>query len=419
MKKVLDFHRWRRFAATVVREYREAGCRDSAASLTYTTLFAVVPIMTVAFAILKLIPQPAGIVNRIEALVFDNFLPQSGARALEYLVEFSDQAANLTAVGVLFLFVTAIMMLVTIERVFNRIWQVHRPRRLLHSLLVYWALLTLGPLLLGSGLAVSSLFFSLDAVSATVGDVDMAINFLAVLPFVFGAVFFSLAYILVPNCTVPIREGIIGGVVAALLLEAARYGFAFLVSSFSSWQLVYGAFAVVPIFLLWIYISWSITLFGVVLVYSLTNQDDDTVSSASAFPALLKVLALFRVQQLQGLAVTGRDARHVARHAGIDNWHELREQLLSKRVLGRDDAGNLLLLRDLNALRLADVVRLLDWEALDIANKDGQETDDFCRYSTDFLREAVAGFDKKLDVSVAVFLDHWDADQQSVGRMAC
>ncbi len=275
MKQGLDFHRWRRFAHALLREYRAAGCDDSAASLTYTTLFAVVPVMTVAFAVLRLMPQLAGISERIEGIIFENFMPAAGAQVQQYLAGFAAQATKLTAVGGIFLLATAVMLLMTVERAFNRIWHVRRHRRLRSSLPVYAALLTLGPLLLGSGLAISSYLFSFEAVSETVGRIGVRTNFLALLPFIFGAVFFSLAYILVPNCPVPIREGIVGGLVASLLLEVARHGFTFIVSGFSSWELMYGAFAAVPLFLFWIHISWAITLFGVVLVHVLTSGDGD------------------------------------------------------------------------------------------------------------------------------------------------
>lgn len=275
MKQGLDFHRWRRFVHALLREYRAAGCDDRAASLTYTTLFAVVPVMTVAFAVLRLMPQLAGISERIEGIIFENFMPAAGAQVQQYLAGFAAQATKLTVVGGIFLLATAVMLLMTVERAFNRIWRVDRHRRLWSSLLVYGALLTLGPLLLGSGMIISSYLFSIHVVSETVGRIGGWTNFLIVLPFFFSAVFFSLAYILVPNCPVPVREGIIGGVVASLLLEAARHVFTFIVSGFSSWELMYGAFAAVPLFLLWIHISWAITLFGVVLVHVLTHGDDD------------------------------------------------------------------------------------------------------------------------------------------------
>ncbi|MFZ5755983.1 MAG: YihY family inner membrane protein [Pseudomonadota bacterium] len=397
------WHGWRLLKA-VVREYRDSGCKDSAASLTYTTLFAVVPMMTVAFALLKLAPQLHGIGDRIEGLIFENFVPATGEQVKTYLAVFAEQAASLTGVGVLFLLVTSVMMLVTVERAFNRVWRVHRPRRLLSSLLVYWALLTLGPLLLGTGLAVSTWLATTQTFSDTVGRIGLWSELLSVLPFLLGAVFFSLVYIAVPNCHVPAREGVIGGVVASALMEAARHTFTFFVGGFSSYQLVYGAFAAVPLFLLWLYISWAITLFGLVLVYVLVNRDDEEIRPATAFPALLKVLALFQARQREGLAVQDYEARLEARRAGIDNWHEYRERFLARRILDRDERGGLLLVRDLHALRLADLARVLNWDSA-LRRNGSTEPDEFAAAMAERLRAAVAAFDAGLDEPVASVLE--------------
>lgn len=395
-----------RFLKNLVREYRDTGCGDSAAALTYTTLFAIVPLMTVAFAILKLAPQLSDVGSRIEGLIFENFMPSTGAQVQQYLSGFAAQASSLTGIGVAVLLLTSVMMLVTVEQAFNRVWRVHRSRRLVSSLLVYWALLTLGPLLLGSGLALSTWLAATDAFHDTVGRINLWSELLAVLPFVLGAVFFSLLYIAVPNCHVPAREGVIGGITASALLEGGRHLFTFFVSGFSSYELVYGAFAAVPLFLLWLYISWAITLFGLVLVYALVNRDDDDVHPGAAFPALLKVLALFRQYQREGLAVPDRIARLAARHAGIDNWHEFRERLLAHRVLDRDERGGLLLVRDLNSLRLADLARVLDWDSL--AAVTGHDVDPFALELSGRLQTAVGAFDAQLDEPVAAVLDRFE-----------
>lgn len=397
----------RRFLTSLVREFNDTGCTDSTASLTYTTLFALVPMMTVAFALLKVTPQLHAVGDRIEALIFENFLPASGDQLRHYLTGFSAQASRLTGIGVLFLLTTSLFMLLTVERAFNRIWRVHRQRRLLPSLLVYWALLTLGPLLVGSGFVASSWLAAYAGRETMAGVEHLPVwePLLAMLPFLLGAVFLSLLYIAVPNCDVPVREGIVGGIVASLLMEVARHAFTLVVLRFTAYELVYGAFAVVPLFLAWIYISWAITLFGVVLVYVLANRDDTDVPPATTFPALLKVLAMFREHQQKGLPVPDQEARHVARRAGIDNWHEFRERLLARRILERDERGALLLVRDLHTLRLADVARVMNWEAVSRAARGREEPDAFARDMAGRLREAMADFDARLDESVASALD--------------
>jgi membrane protein len=391
-----------RFLQALVHDYQQAGCRDSAAALTYTTLFALVPMLTVVFAILRSMPALADSGSQFEALIFENFLPETGAQVRDYLTAFAGKAGSLTAIGAVILFVTSVMMLVTIERAFNRIWHIHRQRGLVSSLLVYWTVLTLGPLLIGAGLALTSYLVSSDLFHAAVGNTETFRRLLGLLPFVLSAAGFSILYIAVPNCNVPIREGIAGGIVAAALFELAKKGFSLFVTGFSSYNLVYGAFAAVPVFLLWIYLSWMITLFGVVLVYVLVNWDEEEVRAGSLLPGLLQVLALFRARQRQGDSVADREARRCASAAGIENWNDLREVLLASNLLQRTQSGELMLARDLDDMRLRDIVRLLPWSGLDVpADADAP--------ATVALREALQAFDARLDQTLAGAIDDMNA----------
>lgn len=400
-----DIRRAWRFLVSLVREYEETGCDDSAAKLTYTTLFAVVPTLTVAWAILRALPQLGDIGTDLDGLLFNNLLPATGDQVREYIGAFAEQAANLTGVGVAFLAVTAVMMLLTIERRINAVWRLHRERSLVSSLLVYWALLTLGPVLLGAGVGASSYLLSTELWGEDVQRRTAVVMLLGAVPFLVEVIFFSLLYIVVPNCSVPIRDGVVGGVIAALLFEIAKAGFAFFVTRFNSYELVYGAFAAVPLFLLWIYISWSITLFGVVLVYTLSNHDDEVVRRGTAFPALLKVLGLFHRRQREGRAVADAEARRLARASGIGNWHDWRETLLRQRLVERLANGDLVLVRDLHAVTLADLVRLLSWGQIDRANDGGQEPDTFAQSLAKTLADAVADLDARLGDSVASVLE--------------
>lgn len=405
LRRFPDIRRAGRFLRELVRAFKSSGCWDSAASLTYTTLFAVVPTLTVVWAVMQSMPTLGGMNARLEEILFTNFVPATGAQIREYLTGFSHQASNLTSAGVVFLVITALMLLLTIERRINAIWRVHRERGLVSSLLVYWALLTLGPVLAGVGIAASSWLLSAELAGGLVGPSGAFVVLLQLLPFLMAAVLFSLLYILVPNCAVPIREGIIGGVFAAALFELAKIGFAYFVGGFNSYELVYGAFAAVPLFLLWIYISWLIVLFGVVLVYTLANWDDDAVTRATPFPALLRLLQLFHDRQNTGGVVPDREARHAARHAGIDNWHELREMLLARRYFGRLPGGDLVLLRDLHTLKLSELLRLFSWEQLDARVYDGCEPDAFAQAQAGHLQAMLAQFDAGMNATVAEVLD--------------
>ncbi len=253
------------FARFLAHRFVTDKAPNSAAALTYTTLFAVVPMMTVMFSMLSLIPAFHGMGESIQTFIFRNFVPSAGEAVETYLKSFTTQARHLTWVRVVFLAVTAFTMLVTIEKAFNEIWRVRQPRRGVGRFLLYWAILSLGPLLLGAGFAVTTYITSLSLLHGP-DALPGAETLLGLMPLAFSVAAFTLLYSAVPNARVPVRHALMGGVFTAVLFEAAKTLFGLYVSLFPGYQLIYGAFATVPIFLLWIYLSWMIVLFGAVLV---------------------------------------------------------------------------------------------------------------------------------------------------------
>ena len=185
----------RAFLALLVRQFREDGCRQSAAALTYTTLFAIVPVMTVSFAVLASVPALKDRGLQFQQWAFEYFVPSAGNLLLEHLQSFAHQASNLTGLGILFLVVTSVLLLRTIEQTVNRIWKVTTARRGLTSLLMYWALLSLGPLCLGAGLAISSYLTSQAIFSDTVHYLGGVRLWLSVLPFLFTTIMQSMCNI--------------------------------------------------------------------------------------------------------------------------------------------------------------------------------------------------------------------------------
>src|SRR5690606_9778435 len=229
------------------------------------------PVMTVIYSILALIPQLKGLETRMQTFVFEHFVPSTGTQLEEYLRGFAEQAANLTSVGVAMLFVTAVLMLRKIEVTFNTIWHVSAARKGVNGFLLYWALLSLGPVLMGGTFAVSSYIASQRILYDVVALPGAEQAVLGLLPILMSTVAFSLAYIAIPNTRVPIRHGILGGFIAALMFDIARRGMTLFISLFPTYHLVYGAFAAVPIFLVWVLVSWVILLIGAEIVQALTN----------------------------------------------------------------------------------------------------------------------------------------------------
>ncbi|WP_313132095.1 YihY family inner membrane protein [Stutzerimonas nitrititolerans] len=333
---------------------------QSAAALTYTTLFAVVPMMTVTFAMLSAIPAFQGVGEQIQMYIFSNFIPSTGATIQQYLVAFTDQARQLTWFGVGFLMATALMMLLTIEKAFNAIWRVRQPRRGMSSFLLYWAILSLGPLLLGAAFAMSTYITSLSLISGPDALLGVGI-LLKAMPLILSIAAFTLIYAAVPNTRVSLRHALVGGVFTAVLFEAAKQLFGLYVRFFPSYQLIYGAFAAVPLFLLWIYLSWMIVLFGAELV---CGQSSSQRWRRQSTPRLLVMLVLLRIlheRQQSGREVRLRDVHRSGWLLPQDEWDEILEFFERERLVCRTGSSGWVLCRDLDHYSFDRLLRHNPW----------------------------------------------------------
>jgi len=356
-QRISDFVEFGRF---LVQRFLADRGPHSAAALTYTTLFAVVPMMTVTFAMLSAIPAFQGVGEQIQLYIFRNFIPSTGATIQEYLVAFTNQARQLTWFGVGFLMATALMMLLTIEKAFNVIWRVRQPRRGISSFLLYWAILSLGPLLLGAGFAMSTYITSLSLISGPHALIG-ARTVLKAMPLVLSVAAFTLIYAAVPNTRVPLRHAVVGGTFTAVLFEAAKQLFGLYVSYFPSYQLIYGAFAAVPLFLLWVYLSWMIVLFGAELVCGMSSSQQWRRRSV---PRLLVMLGLLRVlyeSQKAGREVRLRDAHRSGWQLPEDEWDEIFEFFEREQLVCRTGSSGWVLCRDLNHYSFDQLLRSNPW----------------------------------------------------------
>ena len=389
----------RDFIQLLGRSYREDGCKESAAALTYTTLFAIVPIMTVAFAILSAIPALQARSAEIQQWAFANFAPGAGEKVLEYVNEFSRQAGNLTAIGAIFLFVTSVLMLRTIERNMNRIWRVTTPRSGPMSIIMYWAVLTLGPLSLGAALGISSYLTSMSLITDTVELLGGMRLWLSLLPLLFMTLALTLMYVVVPNCYVPVRQGLIGGFVAACLFELAKGGFTLFIKMSPSYEVVYGAFAAVPLFLLWLFISWNIVLGGAELVRVLVVFGEYR-SELPRLQSLLRLLEILWRRQQQGRVLRVQEVRRVLKLAGASHWEEFRNLLMDLRLMRRTENGEFVLGRDLNTLTMTELVEMLPWTTRDALHVGEQHNRPWEPLLAARCAEARSGWMAPLDMTV-------------------
>ena len=239
----------------------------SSASLAYTTILALVPLITVIFSLLSAFPMFDEISLSLKQLIYSNLVPTASDTIQNYLEQFITNTKKMTVVGIVGLIVTSLLLINSINSALNHIWRTKRKRSFMYNLTMYWTILTLGPILAGSSVAVSSYIFSLNWLSTgATGNI-----MLSSLPFIISVVGFWLLYSIIPTESVPFKESFIGAIVAAILFEIGKRAFAFYVSSFPTYQLIYGVVSSIPIMLVWIYCSWCIVLFGAEFAATLTE----------------------------------------------------------------------------------------------------------------------------------------------------
>lgn len=262
---------WRSTALTLRERFREDRLGMSASSLTFTTTIALVPFFTVALAIFTAFPIFGKLQATLQAWLVQSLVPDAIARqVLGYLTQFAGKASRLGGVGLAALVVSAIALVLTIDRTLNGIWRVRRPRPLGQRVLIYWAAITLGPLLLAASLGTTSYVITAGRglVSTLPGALAFIIN---AVEFVLLAGALAALYRYVPHTPVRRSHAIAGGVFAAVGIELAKRLLAWYIGQVPTYSMVYGAFATVPILLVWIYIAWVIVLLGAVIAAYLPN----------------------------------------------------------------------------------------------------------------------------------------------------
>ena len=263
-----------RFWAQVCTDFYRQHGMTRAASLAYTILFAFVPLIIIIISVLSYFTVFDNITEEIEAFVFSNFVPNTGNIVLSYLINFQDQAKNLPWISFGFLFVTAIMLLINMETHLNELWGLKKHRHYGLSILIHWAILIIGPILLCISLIISSYL-----VSASLFTKDIVAHSLKIAPFLCSILAYTFLYNALPSCKVKFMDSLIGGVFSAILFEGAKTGFAFYTSIFQGYQLLYGALATIPLFLLWLYCCALTFLFGGQVVNTLRIHQEHSANN--------------------------------------------------------------------------------------------------------------------------------------------
>lgn len=296
--KSLSHFPWHSTALTLRERFREDHLGLTASSLTFTTTMALVPFFTVALAIFTAFPMFAKFQTVLQKWLMESLVPDNIARqVLGYLTQFAGQASKLGVAGVALLFITALALILTIDHTLNGIWRVRTPRPLGQRVLVYWAAITLGPLLLAISLSLTS--YAISASQGVVGVLPGGVQLLLdVLQFFLMAWGMAAMYHYVPNTHVKWAHAWAGGLFVSAGFELAKKLLTLYLSKVPTYSMVYGAFATVPILLIWIYTAWVIVLLGAVIAAYLPSLLAG-LERRSRTHGLLFQLALESLQQLE------------------------------------------------------------------------------------------------------------------------
>jgi membrane protein len=277
------------FVLYALRRFNADGCFAASGALSYTALVSLVPLVAIALGSLSVFPIFGQVHAQILALVFRNFVPSIGDQAAWWFRAFANSAAQTTAIGVIGIAATGVLLLVTVEDQLNVIWRVTSPRPWGQRVVAYWTLITLGPLLVGLSLSLST-YFEIAARHAGFGQAAFQwmesgwLHGLArAVPALLEFLALTLLYWLIPNCAVRWRDAALGALIATLAIEILKIGFTIYIGAMSYYQTVYGTLAAIPIFLLWMYISWMAVLLGAEAAAALPHwRIDERIGTVSA-----------------------------------------------------------------------------------------------------------------------------------------
>lgn len=356
--KRLDRERLQAFAQFLWVRFWDDRCFETAGALAYTTLFGLVPLSMVVFGVLSAFPVFDAWSAQLTTFIFSNFVPGAAAVIQEKLQGFAEATRDLTINGVLVLIASLLVTMWSIESTFNRIWRVPTSRPKLGRFLMYWTLLTLGTLVAVGSLALTSYVFALPALSG-VEELPLSQRALRLLPNLVELALFTVAYWQIPHRTVPFRFALIGGLFATILFEIAKQGFAYYLLRVDTYQTVYKTLAAVPIFLIWLYISWVVMLLGASLAASLSAFRYQP--RALRLPAGAELYGYLRVLGRLNHARRSGQGMHLAEFQACepmltdDHLQQMLSGLCRLDIVRRAEGGAWLLSRDLDTVKLGEL----------------------------------------------------------------
>ncbi|MFK5892981.1 MAG: YihY family inner membrane protein [Pseudomonadota bacterium] len=391
------------FVLFVAKRFHQERCFDIANSLSYTSLLSIVPLMAVVFAGLSSFPVFQDLMLELENFIFSNFIPTSTEVIREYLMSFVGKASSLTLIGIFSLLCIALLLMWKVDQVLNHIWAVTKKRNYLKTFLTYWAILTLGPVLIGLSLMATSYLTSLPIITDTAQTIGVKKQLLQMVAIFFTFMAFSLTYLVVPNTRVNIKNALIGGIVATILFELSKMGFAMYISSNKTYQNIYGALATIPIFLIWIYISWLVILVGAITSRSLDLFDFSQTGfkQQNKFVSASYIIFYLWKKSQYGTGMTEYELLSKQQLGKGKELFEVIKKLEKTHWIHQDDIEQWHLSRDISSLTFKDLYNDLPFELPKTVDKDLLKT---------ILLPIISTNNQHLDINMKIYMENYYAN---------
>ncbi len=265
-----------RLVARIVRRFIADKCIQRASALAYASLLAIVPLVALGFSVFSGFQFFEDAAARVRDALLEYLVPASREPIEAYLATIADRSAALPVFGVIGLLITATALLNTVEEAFNAIWRISRARPWLSKFIVFWSTLTLAPLLIGASLTITSYFAALPVIRDVAAGASRIGELPFLLPWLMSSLALTVMYVVLPNTGVPLRHALAGGMVAGALFELSKFGFAFYVTDVANYQRIYGALSTLPIFLIWLYLTWVVVLIGAETAFCLQHPEQSS-----------------------------------------------------------------------------------------------------------------------------------------------
>jgi membrane protein len=344
----------------VVREFFRQKCTARASSLSLTSLLAVVPMIVVLVTVLSMIPSFTKLEGKVQDFIFHNFVPSTGNSIGGYIEQITSSRVGLPVMAVVFLFVVSVMMMMSLESALNDIWKTNQKRSIGAAFLLYWGCLTLGPVLLGTGLIVSSYIASLHWVS------DISLNgparLLSALPFIFNLCAFTFVYKVIPYAKVNLFHAFLGALFATVVFELAKMIFTLYVTNVPTYEIVYGALAVIPLFIIWVFVSWQIFLLGAIVVNGLyLSQAKRDTYKVNDFMLAIKVIHHLTEAQKTGNVYTLKHLMKCEKYVSVNAFKKVLNRLSEVKLVFGTFTDEYILNFDPNSLTMLELYNTLEF----------------------------------------------------------